>query len=188
MELVGTVRNIIDFGAFVDIGVHTDGLVHISQICKRHIRHPLEVVKVGEVVKVRVIEVDVKRNRISLTMITDDLIKLADLKAGMEFDGIVDSFSNFGAFIDIGAEINGFVHISQISQKHINHPSEVLKTGDNVKVRVIEVKPDKKRISLTMKTGNNPDNLKPSRKQNRKTPERNVISNIRNSSFRIKKK
>ncbi|MDE6798203.1 MAG: S1 RNA-binding domain-containing protein [Ruminococcus sp.] len=188
MELVGTVRNIIDFGAFVDIGVHTDGLVHISQICKRHIRHPLEVVKVGEVVKVRVLDVDVKRNRISLTMITDDLIKLDDLKAGMEFDGIVDSFVNFGAFIDIGAEINGFVYISQISQKHINHPSEVLKTGDNVKVRVIEVKPDKKRISLTMKTGNNPDNPKPSRKHNRKTPERNVISNIRNSSFRIKKK
>lgn len=68
MELVGTVRNIIDFGAFVDIGVHTDGLVHISQICQKHITHPLEAVKVGEIVKVRVLEVDVKRNRISLTM------------------------------------------------------------------------------------------------------------------------
>lgn len=72
MELVGTVRNIIDFGAFVDIGVHTDGLVHISQICHKHINHPLEAVKVGEVVKVRVLEVDVKRNRISLTMRLDD--------------------------------------------------------------------------------------------------------------------
>lgn len=71
MELVGTVRNIIDFGAFVDIGVHTDGLVHISQICHKHINHPLEAVKVGEVVKVRVLEVDVKRNRISLTMRLD---------------------------------------------------------------------------------------------------------------------
>ena len=89
MELVGTVRNIIDFGAFVDIGVHTDGLVHISQICRKHIKHPLEVVKVGEVVKVRVLDVDVKRNRISLTMITDDLIKLNDIKSGMEFDGVV---------------------------------------------------------------------------------------------------
>ncbi len=72
MELVGTVRNIIDFGAFVDIGVHEDGLVHVSQICSRYIKHPLEAVKVGEVVKVRVIEVDVKRNRISLTMRLDD--------------------------------------------------------------------------------------------------------------------
>ena len=72
MELVGTVRNIIDFGAFVDIGVHEDGLVHISQICNRFIKHPLEAVKVGEVVKVRVLEVDPKRNRISLTMRLND--------------------------------------------------------------------------------------------------------------------
>ncbi|MBE6838950.1 MAG: RNA-binding transcriptional accessory protein [Ruminococcus sp.] len=72
MELTGTVRNVIDFGAFVDIGVHEDGLVHISQICNRYIKHPLEVVKVGEVVKVRVLDVDVKRKRISLTMRTDE--------------------------------------------------------------------------------------------------------------------
>lgn len=68
MELVGTVRNVIDFGVFVDIGVHEDGLVHISQICNRFIKHPLEAVKVGEIVKVRVLEVDVKRKRIALTM------------------------------------------------------------------------------------------------------------------------
>ncbi|MCR4796188.1 MAG: RNA-binding transcriptional accessory protein [Ruminococcus sp.] len=72
MELVGTVRNIIDFGCFVDIGVHEDGLVHISQICSRYIKHPLEAVKVGEVVKVKVLDVDLKRNRISLTMILND--------------------------------------------------------------------------------------------------------------------
>lgn len=68
MELMGTVRNIVDFGCFVDIGVHEDGLVHISQLCNRYIKHPLEVVKVGDVVKVRVLDVDVKRGRISLTM------------------------------------------------------------------------------------------------------------------------
>ncbi len=68
MELVGTVRNVIDFGCFVDIGVHEDGLVHISQICDRYIKHPLEAVKVGDVVKVRVLDVDLKRKRISLTM------------------------------------------------------------------------------------------------------------------------
>lgn len=72
MELMGTVRNIIDFGVFVDIGVHEDGLVHISQICAGYIKHPLEAVKVGEVVKVRVIDVDIKRNRISLTMRLND--------------------------------------------------------------------------------------------------------------------
>ncbi|MDD6827333.1 MAG: Tex family protein [Oscillospiraceae bacterium] len=72
MELMGTVRNVIDFGAFVDIGVHEDGLVHISQICNRYIKHPLEAVKVGEVVKVRVISVDVKKKRIGLTMRLDE--------------------------------------------------------------------------------------------------------------------
>ena len=72
MELVGTVRNIIDFGVFVDIGVHEDGLVHISQICNKFIKHPLEAVKVNQVVKVRVLDVDLKRNRISLTMRLND--------------------------------------------------------------------------------------------------------------------
>lgn len=72
MELMGTVRNVIDFGCFVDIGVHEDGLVHISQICDRYIKHPLEAVKVGDVVKVRVMDVDVKRKRISLTMKLND--------------------------------------------------------------------------------------------------------------------
>ena len=71
MELVGTVRNVIDFGAFVDIGVHEDGLVHISQICDRYIKHPLDAVKVGQVVRVRVLDVDVKRKRIGLTMRLD---------------------------------------------------------------------------------------------------------------------
>jgi uncharacterized protein len=68
MELTGTVRNVIDFGAFVDIGVHQDGLVHISQICDRYIKHPSEVLSVGDIVKVKVLAVDVKKKRISLTM------------------------------------------------------------------------------------------------------------------------
>ncbi len=72
MELVGTVRNVIDFGAFVDIGVHEDGLVHISQLGNRFIKHPLEAVQVGEIVKVRVLDVDVKKGRISLTMRLDE--------------------------------------------------------------------------------------------------------------------
>ena len=68
MVLTGMVRNVIDFGAFVDIGVHQDGLVHISQICDRYIKHPTDVLSVGDVVKVRVLEVDVPKKRISLTM------------------------------------------------------------------------------------------------------------------------
>ena len=72
MELTGTVRNVVDFGAFIDIGVHQDGLVHISRITDRYIKHPSEVLKVGQIVTVRVKEVDVKKNRIGLTMRKDD--------------------------------------------------------------------------------------------------------------------
>ena len=68
MVLKGTVRNVIDFGAFVDIGVHQDGLVHISQMCDRYIKHPLEVVSVGDIVEVKVLSVDLKKQRIQLTM------------------------------------------------------------------------------------------------------------------------
>ena len=68
MILTGTVRNVIDFGAFVDIGVHQDGLVHISQLSDKYVKHPMDVVAIGDIVKVKVLEVDVKKNRISLTM------------------------------------------------------------------------------------------------------------------------
>ena len=68
MELTGTVRNVIDFGAFVDIGVHQDGLVHISQICRKRISHPSEILSVGDIVKVKILSVDKERGRIGLTM------------------------------------------------------------------------------------------------------------------------
>ena len=68
MELKGTVRNVVDFGAFVDIGVHEDGLVHLSQLCNRYVKHPSEVVSVGDIVNVRVLSVDLKKKRIALTM------------------------------------------------------------------------------------------------------------------------
>ncbi len=70
MELKGTVRNVVDFGAFVDIGVHEDGLVHLSQLCNRYVKHPSEVVSVGDIVNVRVLSVDLKKKRIALTMKT----------------------------------------------------------------------------------------------------------------------
>ncbi|MBN1991133.1 MAG: S1 RNA-binding domain-containing protein, partial [Anaerolineae bacterium] len=68
MVLAGTVRNVVDFGAFVDIGVKQDGLVHISQLADRYIKNPFEVVKVGDVVKVKVMSVDVQRGRVGLSM------------------------------------------------------------------------------------------------------------------------
>lgn len=185
MELVGTVRNIIDFGAFVDIGVHTDGLVHISQICRKHIKHPLEAIKVGQVVNVRVLDVDTERNRISLTMITDELISINDIKAGMEFSGTVCNIADFGVFVDIGADTEGLVHISQICSERINHPSEAVKIGETVKVRVIGTDTEKNRISLTMRL--NEDVRKSGTPEKHRNKEINA-KRIHNSSFRIKQK
>ncbi|MBO5976114.1 MAG: helix-hairpin-helix domain-containing protein, partial [Oscillospiraceae bacterium] len=68
MILTGTVRNVIDFGAFVDIGVHQDGLVHISQLSDKYVKHPMDVVSIGDIVKVKVLDVDLQKKRISLTM------------------------------------------------------------------------------------------------------------------------
>ena len=68
MVLTGTVRNVVDFGVFVDIGVHQDGLVHISQLSDKYVKHPMDVVQVGDIVRVKVLDVDVERKRISLTM------------------------------------------------------------------------------------------------------------------------
>ena len=68
MILEGTVRNIVDFGAFVDIGVHQDGLVHKSQLANKFVKHPLDIVNVGEIVNVKVLDVDIERNRIQLSM------------------------------------------------------------------------------------------------------------------------
>ena len=68
MTLTGTVRNVIDFGAFVDIGVHQDGLVHISQLSDKYVKHPTDVVAIGDIVKVKILEVDPAKKRISLTM------------------------------------------------------------------------------------------------------------------------
>ena len=158
MELMGTVRNVIDFGAFVDIGVHQDGLVHISQLSDRMVKHPSDVVKVGDVVKVRVLAVDVKKKRISLTMRTDPAaprrthekrpkppkkLRLSELTEGMELQGTVQGTESFGAFVDIGAVRNGLLHISRMDGE--------LSVGDAVRVKILSVDTEKNRISLTMK-------------------------------------
>lgn len=154
MRLKGTVSSIVDFGAFVDLG-GIDGLVHISELSWSHVNHPSEVVKVGEEVEVEVLDVDLQRERISLGLKQtkeDPWIKLVEnYPAGSIIDGKVTKTVPFGAFVELGPNVEGLVHISEMSNKHIETPTQVVHAGDEVKVKVLEVNTDRRRISLSMK-------------------------------------
>ncbi|MBN1221261.1 MAG: S1 RNA-binding domain-containing protein [Anaerolineae bacterium] len=150
-HLVGTVKNITDFGAFVDVGIPQDGLVHISKLAKWKVEKVTDVVEQGQQVDVWVKKVDKKRGRLSLTMIRPIQYRLRDLKEGDELDGNVTRLEPYGAFIDIGSEREGLVHISQISHDYIKHPEEALAVDDRVKVQVLKVDRKKRQVDLSIK-------------------------------------
>lgn len=154
MRLKGTVSSIVDFGAFVDLG-GIDGLIHISEISWSHVNHPSEVVKVGEEVEVEVLDVDLQRERISLGLkqtTEDPWTKLVETyPVGTVVDGKVTKIVPFGAFIELGANVEGLVHISEMAMKHIDSPAQVVHVGDTVKVKVMDVNVERRRISLSMK-------------------------------------
>ena len=154
MRLKGAVSSIVDFGAFVDLG-GIDGLVHISELSWNHVNHPSEVVKVGDEVEVEVLDVDLQRERISLGLkqtTEDPWMKLVEAyPVGAIADGKVTKIVPFGAFIELGDNVEGLVHISEMATKHIETPAQVVKVGDEVKVKVMEINPERRRISLSMK-------------------------------------
>ncbi len=154
MRLKGVVSSIVDFGAFVDLG-GIDGLVHISELSWNHVNHPSEVVKVGDEVEVEVLDVDLNRERISLGLkqtTEDPWVKLVEsYPVGSIADGKVTKIVPFGAFIELGDSIEGLVHISEMAARHIDTPAQVVKPGDDVKVKVMEINPERRRISLSMK-------------------------------------
>ena len=154
MRLKGTVSSIVDFGAFVDLG-GIDGLVHISELSWNHVNHPSEVVKVGDEVEVEVLDVDLQRERISLGLkqtTEDPWLKLVEsYPVGSIVDGKVTKIVPFGAFIELGSNVEGLVHISEMAAKHIDTPAQVVKVGQEVKVKVMEINADRRRISLSMK-------------------------------------
>jgi small subunit ribosomal protein S1 len=154
MRLKGSVSSIVDFGAFVDLG-GIDGLVHISELSWNHVNHPSEVVKVGDEVEVEVLDVDLQRERISLGLkqtTEDPWVKLVEsYPVGSIVDGKITKVVPFGAFVALGDSIEGLVHISEMAAKHIDTPAQVVKVGDEVKVKVMDVNPERRRISLSMK-------------------------------------
>ena len=154
MRLKGTVSSIVDFGAFVDLG-GIDGLVHISELSWNHVSHPSDVVSVGDEVEVMVLDVDLQRERISLGLkqtTEDPWTKLVeDFPVGSIVEGTVTKIVTFGAFVSIAESIEGLVHISEMASRRIDSPNQVVHVGDKVQVKVIEVNPSRRRVSLSMK-------------------------------------
>ncbi|XBP66120.1 30S ribosomal protein S1 [Bacillus velezensis] len=152
--LEGKVRRLTDFGAFVDIG-GIDGLVHISQLSHSHVEKPSDVVEEGQDVKVKVLSVDRDNERISLSIketLPGPWSQIGEkVKQGDVLEGKVRRLVSFGAFVEILPGVEGLVHISQISNKHIGTPHEVLEEGQTVKVKVLDVNESEERISLSMR-------------------------------------
>ncbi|KEZ50737.1 MULTISPECIES: 30S ribosomal protein S1 [Metabacillus] len=158
--LEGTVQRLTDFGAFVDIG-GIDGLVHISQLSHNHVDKPSEVVEEGQKVQVKVLSVDRDNERISLS-IKETLPGpweniTSQVKAGDVVEGTVKRLVSFGAFVEILPGVEGLVHISQISNKHIGTPHEVLSENESVQVKVLDVNENEQRISLSIRELEEPE-------------------------------
>ena len=161
----GTISNIVDFGAFVDLdGI--DGLIHISELSWTHINHPSEVLNVNQKVKVKVLDIDRDRQRISLGLKQtqeDPWQKIvAQHKVGDVVEGRVTKIVAFGAFVEIYEGIEGLVHISELANRHVERPDEVVSVGQQVQVKIIEVDSERRRLSLSIKRVDG-DNVKPLR-------------------------
>jgi len=157
--LTGKISSIVDFGAFVDLG-GIDGLIHISELCWDHIDHPSEVVKVGDEVKVQVLDVDLDRERISLGLrqTQEDPWKEKASKhaVGNIIKGKITKIVPFGSFIEIEEGFEGLIHISELAHKHVELPEEVVKVGDEVDAKIVDISLEKRRISLSIKQAQEP--------------------------------
>ena len=160
----GRVTSLADFGAFVNIN-GADGLVHLSELSWDHVNHPSEVLEVGQEVKVKVISIDTERKRIGLSIrrLKDDPWEdqVSKLTEGQLVEGKITRLTNFGAFArlmleDMEGDLEGLIHISEISERRIEHPKEVLHEGDVVTLRIIKIEDDTHRIGLSMRRVDSP--------------------------------
>jgi len=151
MKLTGKVTNVTEFGAFVDIGVGRDGLVHISELRGQGGDQGSGTMGTGDEVTVWIKDLDRKRNRISLTMREPARRKLKDLEPGMVVEGKVTRLVPYGAFVDIGLRRDGMVHVTEMAQGYVRDPADMLTVGDVVQVKVLEIDRKKRRVALSMK-------------------------------------
>ena len=154
-KLTGTVKSLTSYGAFVDIG-GIDGMIHISELSWNRIKHPSEVVKVGDTVEVTIKKLDDENKKISLGFkkLEDNPWEILkrDYPVGTVVDAKIVGLAAFGAFANVIPGIDGLIHISQISWDRVKTPGDVLKVGDEVKCEITDIDFDKKRVSLSMKT------------------------------------
>lgn len=155
----GRVTSLADFGAFVNID-GADGLVHLSEISWERIQHPNEVLKVGQEVKVKVISMDRERKRIGLSIrqLQSDpwTMKVEGLREGQLIEGTITHLTKFGAFAKISEDLEGLIHVSELSEQRIAHPKEVVKEGEVVTLRVIKIDPERRRIGLSLRKVDSP--------------------------------
>ena len=153
----GVVSSIVNFGAFVDLG-GVDGLVHVSELSWKHIDHPSEVVEVGQEVTVEVLDVDMDRERVSLSLKAtqeDPWQQFARTHAiGQVVPGKVTKLVPFGAFVRVDEGIEGLVHISELAERHVEIPEQVVQVGDEIFVKVIDIDLERRRIRLSLKQAN----------------------------------
>lgn len=154
MVIKGIVRRLTDFGAFVDIG-GIDGLVHISEISWQRIDHPSDVLNVGEEIEVKVLSINPEEDRISLSIkhAKPDPWTLVTSKftPGEIVEGNVKCIVDFGVFVEIMPGVEGLVHISQLAEEHVTHPSEIVSEGEDIQVKILDINAEDKRISLSLK-------------------------------------
>ncbi len=152
--VAGTISNIVDFGAFVDLD-GMDGLIHISELSWTHVNHPSEVLDIGQEVEVKVLDIDRDRQRISLGLKqtqSDPWQQVLDsYTQGDVVEGKVTKVVTFGAFVEIMPGVEGLVHISELAAHHVENPREVVSQADTVRVKIIEVDADRRRLSLSLK-------------------------------------
>jgi small subunit ribosomal protein S1 len=151
LKLTGKIVKVEDFGAFVDIGAPKDGLVPVSAMAKTRVDKPSDLVKDGDTITVWITKASKKENRIGLSMVEPPALDWSDIKVGQIYIGKVTRVENFGAFVDIGAEREGMVHVSEMETGYVSRPSDVVKVNQEIEVRVIEINPKKRQIKLTMK-------------------------------------
>ncbi|MEZ5116849.1 MAG: 30S ribosomal protein S1 [Candidatus Nanopelagicales bacterium] len=153
----GVVSSIVNFGAFVDLG-GVDGLVHVSELSWKHIDHPSEVVEVGQEVTVEVLDVDMDRERVSLSLKAtqeDPWQQFARTHAiGQVVPGKVTKLVPFGAFVRVDEGIEGLVHISELAERHVELPEQIVQVNDDIFVKVIDIDLERRRISLSLKQAN----------------------------------
>lgn len=150
-ELHGKISKIELFGAFVDVGLKQQGLIHISQLKQGKINRVEDIVKQGDEVDVWVLKVDPNANRLDLTLIKPVALNWKDIRPGNKYSGEVIRLEKFGAFIDIGAERPGLVHVSEMRDEYVSDPGEIVKVGEKVEVSVLEVDSKKRQVRLSMK-------------------------------------